>query len=89
MESRSRQGNVTSVIIRTMAVNCTLILDCSKNDRKSEVETTSDEMVLGAAWVLCEFSLLAGKQNHPNLFLTALDNALKGYNKEKGHQKQP
>jgi hypothetical protein len=89
MESCSRQGNVTSAIIRTMAVNCTLILDCSKNDRKSEVETTSDEMVLGAAWVLCEFSLLAGKQNHPNLFLTAPDNALKGYNKEKGHQQQP
>jgi len=33
-------------------------------------------MVIGAMQALCEFSLLASQQNHSDLSLTVLDNAL-------------
>jgi len=64
-------------MIRPLAVNSATILDYSKHDRKSVVETASDEMVMGAVWVSCEFTLLVSQQNHSDLFLTALDDALK------------
>ena len=82
MKCRYWQGKESCGIIRTLVVNCTLISDFSKDDRKTAAETPSDEMVLGAVWVLCEFSLLVNKQNHPNLSLTTLDNALKRFYKE-------
>jgi len=40
-------------------------------------ETASDAMVMGAVWALCEFSLLVSQQNHSDLSLTELDDALK------------
>jgi hypothetical protein len=35
-------------------------------------------------WALCEFSLLVSQQNHSDLFLTGLDDALKRFHKKKG-----
>jgi len=71
-------------MIRTLAVNCAPILDCSKDDGKTPAETASNEMVMGAVRVLCEFSLLVSQQNHSELSLTALDDALKRFYKKKG-----
>jgi len=39
---------------------------------------------MGAVRALCEFSLLVSQQNHSDLSLTALDNALKQFYKKKG-----
>jgi len=65
-------------------VNCAPIYDCSKDDGKTPAETASDEMVMGAVRALCEFSLLVSQQNHSDLSLTALDDALKQLYKKKG-----
>jgi len=67
-----------------MAVNCTPILDCSKDDRKTEAEKASDEMVMGAVRASCEFSLLVSQQNHSDLSRKALDDALKRFYQKKG-----
>jgi len=77
MKSGSLQGKEIRGMIRTLAVNCIPILDCSQDTRKTAAETASDEMVMGAVWALCEFSLLVSQQNHSNLSLAALDDALK------------
>jgi len=71
-------------MIRTLAMNCAPILVCSKDDGKTAVETASNEMVMGAVRVLCEFSLLVTQQNHSDLFLKALDDALKRFYQKKG-----
>jgi len=84
MRSGSWQGKDTRGMIRTLAVNCTPILDCSQDAGKTAAETTSDEMVMGVVRALCEFSLLVSQQNHSDLSLTALDGALKRFHKEKG-----
>jgi hypothetical protein len=41
-------GKENQGIIRTLAVNCTQILDWTKNDGKTVMEIASDEMVMGA-----------------------------------------
>jgi len=41
-------------------------------------------MVMGAVWALCECSLLVSQQNHSDLSLKALDNALKRFYQKKG-----
>jgi len=71
-------------MIRTLSANCAPILDCSKDDGKTVSETASDEMVMGAVQALCEFSLLVSQQNHSDLSLTALDDALNRFYKKKG-----
>jgi len=76
MISSSWQGKEIQGMIRTLAVKCASICDCSKDDRKTAVETASDEMVMGAMWALCEFCLLISQPNHSALSLTALDDAL-------------
>ena len=58
------------------------MLDCSKDDGK--MEDTSDEMVIGALRALCKFSLLVSQQNHSDLPLEALDDALKQFYQKKG-----
>jgi len=78
------KGKEIRGVIRTLSVNCAPILDCSKDDGKTAAETASDEMVMGAVRALCEFSLLVSQQNHSDLSLTALDNALKRFHKKKG-----
>jgi len=71
-------------MIRTLAVNGAPIHVCSKDDGKTAAETVSDEMVMGAVRALCEFSLLVSQQNHSDLSLKALDDALKRFYQVKG-----
>jgi hypothetical protein len=84
MRRGSWQGKEIRRMIRTLAVNCPPILYCSKNDGKTPAEIASSEMVMGVGRALCEFSLLVGQQNHSDLSLTALDDALKRFYKKKG-----
>jgi hypothetical protein len=77
LKSGTWQGKDMHGMIRTMAVNCTEILVCSKDEGKTAAKTASDEMVMGAVWALSEFSLLVSQQIHSDLSLAALDNALK------------
>jgi len=71
-------------MIRTLAVNCAPILDCSQDAGKTAAQTASDEMVMGAVQALCEISRLVSQQNHSDLSLAALDDALKQFHKKKG-----
>jgi hypothetical protein len=84
LKSGTWQGKEIRGMIRTLAVNCAPILVCSKDDRKTSAETASDEMVMGAVLALCEFSLLVSQQNHADLSLNALDDALKRFYQKKG-----
>jgi len=58
VQSSSWQGKEIWGMIRTLALNCAPILDCSKDDGKTAAETASDEMAMGAVQALWEFSLL-------------------------------
>jgi hypothetical protein len=71
-------------MIRILAGNRADILDCSKDHGITPAETASDEMVMRAVQAFCEFSLLVRQQNHPDLSLTALDDALKRSYTKKG-----
>jgi hypothetical protein len=71
-------------MIRTLAVNCPPILLGFNDDGKTAAETASDEMIMGAMWALCEFSLLVSQQNHSELSLAALDDAFKRFYQKKG-----
>jgi hypothetical protein len=66
-------------MIRTQAVNCAPIPVCCKDDRKTAATTPSDALVMGAVWALCEFSLLVHQQNHSDLSLKVLDDALRQF----------
>ena len=66
-------------MIGTLSVNCAPNLDCFKDDRETAAEKALDEIVMGAVWTVCEFSLLVSQQNHSDLSLTALDDALKRF----------
>jgi len=70
-------------MIRTLAVNCAAMLDCSQDAGKTVAETASDEIVMGAVRALCEFSLLVSQHNHSNQSLAALDDALKQFYKKR------
>jgi len=56
------QGKEICGMIRTLGVNCTPILVCAQDGRKTAVDTASDEMVMGGMQALCEFSLLVSQQ---------------------------
>ena len=84
MQSGSWQGNEIRGMISTLGVNCAPILDCSQDAGITAAETASDKMVMGAVQALCEFSLLVSKQNHSDISLAALNNALKRSYKMKG-----
>jgi len=71
-------------MLRTLAVNCAAILDCAQHVGNPAAETASNEMVMGAVWALCEYSLLVSQQNHSELSLAALDNAVRQFYKNKG-----
>ena len=89
IKSGSWQGKDIWGMIRTLAVNCAPILDCSQDGGKTVAEIASDEMVMGEVRVLCEFSLLVSQQNHSNLSLTALQDALKRFfNKNRAFREQ-
>jgi hypothetical protein len=78
------QGKEIRGMIRTLAENCSPILVCSTEDRKTAAETASDEIVMGAVRALCELSLLVCQQNDSDLSLEALDGALRQFYKKKG-----
>jgi len=61
MKCGSWWGKEIRGMIRTLAVNCTLIHDCSEDAGKTAAETVSDVMVMGAVRALCEFSLLVSQ----------------------------
>jgi hypothetical protein len=84
LKSGTWQGKDMHGMIRTLAMNCTPILVCSKDEGKTAAKTASDEMVMGAVWALSEFSLLVSQQIHSDLSLVALDNALKWLYQKKG-----
>jgi len=84
MKSGSWQGKEIRGMIRTLAVNCAPILDCSQDAGETAAETASDDMVMGAVRALCEFSLLVSQRNHSDLSLAALDDALKHIYNKKG-----
>jgi len=71
-------------MIRTLAVNCAPILDCSKDDGKTVAENAANEMVMGEVRALCQISLLVSQHNHFDLSLKALDDALKRFCQKKG-----
>jgi len=89
LKSGTLQGTEICGMIRTLAVNCAPILVCSTDDGKTVAETASDGMVMGAARALCEFSLLVSQQNHSDLSLKALDDALKRCYQKKGIFREP
>ena len=70
LNSSTWQGKEICGMIRTLALNCAPNLVCTTDDRKTAVETASDEMVMGAVRALCEFSLHVSQQNHSDLSLT-------------------
>jgi hypothetical protein len=84
LKSGTWQGQEICGMLTTLAVNCAPIHVCSTDDRKIAAETASDEMVMGAVWVLLEFSLHVSQQNHSDLFLKALDDPLKRFYQKKG-----
>jgi hypothetical protein len=84
LKSGTWQGKEICGMIRTLAVNCAPILVCSTDDGKTAVETASDETVMGAVRALCEFSPLVSQQNHSDLSLIALDDALKRFYQKNG-----
>jgi hypothetical protein len=71
-------------MITTLAVKCAPILHCSQDARKTAAETSTDEMVMGAVWALCEFALLLSPQNHSDISLAAHDDALQRFYKKQG-----
>jgi len=71
-------------MIRTLAMNCAPIRDSFKDDGKTAAEHVSDEMVMAAVPALCEFSLLVRQQNHSDISLKELDDALKRFYQKKG-----
>jgi hypothetical protein len=84
LKSGTWQGKEIHGMIRTLAVNCAPILDCSKDVGITATENASHEMVMGAVWALCEFALLVSQQNHSDLSLTVLDDTLKHLYQKKG-----
>jgi hypothetical protein len=79
-----RYGKVIQGMIKTLAVDCTPILDCSKDDGKAAVDNASEETVMVAVQALCQFFPLGSQQNHLDLYLKALDDALKRFCQKKG-----
>jgi len=69
--------------IRTLAVNHASIPVCSTDDGKTAAETSSEHMVKGTVRALCEFSLLVSQQNHSDLSLKGLHDAVKRFDQMK------
>jgi hypothetical protein len=60
------------------------ILVCSRDDCKTLAETASDEMMMGVVQAYSEFSLLISQQNHSDLSLNTLHDALNPFYQQKG-----
>jgi len=63
-------------------VNCTVLLNCTRDNGNTAGEKGSEDMVLGAVRALCQFSLLVSQQDDPYLTLTAEDYAQKRFYKK-------
>jgi len=72
-------------MIKTLALDCTATLVCSKNEGKTVVEAASNEMLMGAVRVLCKFSLHVSQQHHSDLLLNAPDDVRKQISKKKSN----
>jgi len=77
MKKCSLLGNKIWGMIRKLATNLAPITDFSKNYSKPVVEAAFDEMSMVAVRALCENSLLVSLQNHSDLSIISLDDALK------------
>jgi len=84
LKSGPWQGTEICEKIRSLAVNCTPLLVCSNDDGRTAAEMASDGMVMAASWACCESSLLVSQQNHSDISLRALHDALKRLYKTKG-----
>jgi hypothetical protein len=85
LKSGTWEGKVISGMLRTLPVYwAPIVVVCCKNDGKTGAETASNAMVMGAVQALCEFSLLVSQQNHFDLSLNTLYNALKQFYQMKG-----
>jgi len=56
MKISSWLGKEIRGMIRTLALNLTPIVDCSQDAGNTAAEIASDEIVMGAVQVFCEFS---------------------------------
>jgi len=79
MKSSYWEGKEIWGMIRTLPVISAPIPECFHVDRKTVAETASDEMAMGAVPALCAFSLLVSQQNRSDQSLTALDDAVKRF----------
>ena len=70
------QVKIFMKIMRIIAINCALIPISSKDDRITAAYTASDNMVVGAAQVFSDFTLLLSQFNHSDLSLNTQDNVL-------------
>jgi hypothetical protein len=66
-------------LIRTLEDNSASILIRSNDDRKTTAETAYNEMVMQTVWALWQFDLHVCQQNHLEVSLRTLDNALKRF----------
>jgi hypothetical protein len=71
-------------LIRTLTVDYAPILVCSRDDCKTVAETAFDEMMMAVVQAYSEFSLLISEQNHSDLSLNTLDDALNPFYQQKG-----
>jgi len=84
LKSGTWQGKEIQGMIRTLAENCAIILDCFQCARKTASESASDETVMGVVQALCEFYLLVSQHNYSNPSFTALDHAQRHFYNNKG-----
>ena len=84
LKSGTWQSKEIGGMIQTPAVDCAQILVFYKDDGNTAAEKPYNEMVMGAMRALCEFSLLVSQQNHSNVSLKALHDALKRFYKKEG-----
>lgn len=82
IETSAWQGSEVWGICRKVAITCDPLSLSSNDNEKTVVGSALDEMVIGAVYILCEFSLLVSSQNHHDLSLKALDNPLNNFAKK-------
>jgi len=70
-------------MIRILVVNCTPILDCTKDEGTTAVDTASDDMLMATVQAIGDFSLLVSQPNHSDLTHTAVGDVLNAYYKKK------
>jgi hypothetical protein len=64
-------------MVRTLGVHCAAILAGTMDNEMNAEEISTDEEVMRMEQALCEFCLVVSHRSHSDLFLTALNDALK------------